>query len=910
MHNLAPDYTILLAAGRGTRMGGGDCPKVCFPVNGIPAINRALTAYSGCGIRQHVIVVGAHADKVIESVGAEFDNVLYVYQREPLGTAHALRCACRSLVDLPDEAVLLLVAGDRIIAPATLERLFDLYRSSRAQVALLALRCPPKSSQGRIIVDSSGHPLAILEMADIRQRRAIGRLRERVLQEAVCQRQDLLELLQQSFFGADRAVDAGKGAKAFGALWECLNQPDAAVLPRELLLPLLPEALTRFELSSGTGSLTVTPDAAEAARYGNTSVYVLQARVLKQALAALSRDNAQREEYLSDLPALVRSSYGAGSVRMLAVDDAEKVLGFNNPAELLEVERILRDHSLAGTRWRLDPEHFQPLRQWRQTLLDGHGASRPEPLRQIYGHDVEICRRQSDLYRVLLEQAEAVLPDAAECGLVRVPGRLNVMGRHVDHQGGNCNLMTISFETVMLVSPRADDRIVLRHCDPERFGDRDFSIGELVASLPWENWQNLVASDALMKRFREYGVDWSEYVKAAVLRLQMKFSTCPLRGLTLVVNGNIPLAAGLSSSSSLIVGAAEAAVAVNNLDVFPSQLVNICGEGEWFVGTRGGSADHAAVKMGCQDSVIKVRFFDFAVEEVVPFPEEYAMVVCDSGIQAKKSSEAKDQFNHRISCYRLGLALIRQHFPQYAGVLRHLRDVNVRTLQVPLAQIYRMLLMLPEQATLPELQKRLPGIDVVALCAGHRPPADGLYPVRGVVLFGLSECERSRTYAGCLRRGDMAEIGRMMRVSHDGDRVCSFGENWEPLPFHAPVDNMYLLERLADLESGLPERVVRAQLLWQSGAYACSLPEIDRMVDIAGRTEGVAGAQLAGAGLGGCMMVLCRKEAIATLQKNLEDNYYQPADRVPAILVCRPVPGGGLIPVAAAGAASLHGEKA
>ena len=50
------------------------------------------------------------------------------------------------------------------------------------------------------------------------------------------------------------------------------------------------------------------------------------------------------------------------------------------------------------------------------------------------------------------------------------------------------------------------------------------------------------------------------------------------------------MGAGLSSSSAVVVAMAEAAVALNGLDVTPQQFVDLCGEGEWFVGSRGGSA--------------------------------------------------------------------------------------------------------------------------------------------------------------------------------------------------------------------------------------------------------------------------------------------------------------------------------
>ncbi|MFL7811633.1 MAG: galactokinase, partial [Anaerolineae bacterium] len=427
-------------------------------------------------------------------------------------------------------------------------------------------------------------------------------------------------------------------------------------------------------------------------------------------------------------------------------------------------------------------------------------------------------------------------------------------------------------------------------------------IGDLVADLPWDNWLSVVNSEQVGKMLLETGGDWVQYVMAAVLRLQKKFSTVRLRGVDLVVSGNIPIAAGLSSSSALVVAAAEAMIAANQLDVLPAQLVDLCGEGEWFVGTRGGSADHAAIKLGQKGQVVKVTFFPFAVQAKVPFPPGYLLAVCDSGLKAQKTTNARDQFNHRVACYRIGLKLLRKHFPQYAHLLHHLRDFNARALGTPLSWIYKSLLRLPEQATQDELRAALADGEapddpypLEALFATHRPPADGRYPIRGVVLYGLAECERSRRFADALRSRQVDQIGRLMTVSHDGDRVARTTPDGALAPHLSPTSNGYLLDLIEDLESGEPERVERAQLHWQPGSYRCSVPEIDLMVDLALQAEGVVGAQLAGAGLGGCMMVLAREDAIPRLRADLLAHYYGPYDQPPAILLCEPIAGSGVL---------------
>ena len=67
------------------------------------------------------------------------------------------------------------------------------------------------------------------------------------------------------------------------------------------------------------------------------------------------------------------------------------------------------------------------------------------------------------------------------------------------------------------------------------------------------------------------------------------------------------------------------------------------------------------------------------------------------------------------------------------------------------------------------------------------------------------------------------------------------------------------------------------------------------MVDIVGDIDGVYGAQISGAGLGGCIMVLAAPEAQAEVERRLTEHYYAPRAITPLMFRCVPVGGSGLL---------------
>jgi N-acetylgalactosamine kinase len=216
-------------------------------------------------------------------------------------------------------------------------------------------------------------------------------------------------------------------------------------------------------------------------------------------------------------------------------------------------------------------------------------------------------------------------------------------------------------------------------------------------------------------------------------------------------------------------------------------------------------------------------------------------------------------------------------FPHHAPAIKHLRDVNGQNLRCDPADLYRILSALPASITLARVRAELSDASeeerasLDRLLANQTEPEGG-YPVRAVCLFGLAEMERSREAFRALEEGNPERFGQLMKLSHDGDRVATA---------HGHGHDGALSDR--DFRR-LIERADEHPLALQPGGYACSTKTIDHIVDAAISLPGVFGAQLAGAGLGGCAMVLARATAADTVTARLNHMGYE-AD------IMRPVQG-------------------
>ena len=440
---------------------------------------------------------------------------------------------------------------------------------------------------------------------------------------------------------------------------------------------------------------TFTAEAVAGTPWVNTALYRFDAQALGEALKTCGSDNAQGEIYLTDT---VEYFAKRGEVSVYEVKDPKDLLTYSTKVELRKISReFLRK---AGELAADHPEHA--------ALVAGFVAK--------YG------------------DRPAILASA--------PGRINLMGRHIEHRGGSVNMMAIEARTTMVVSPREDDVVRIANLDPA-FPDFEFSISDYCKSFSINRtilqsnniaaWLKFLDSPAIRADLEATRGHWVNYVKSAVLRFQMA-TDAPLVGMDVMASGDIPVAAGLSSSSAVVVATAEAVVALNALNLTTRAFVDLCGEGEWYVGSRGGAGDHAAMKCSREGRITHLTFKPFAIGESVAFPKDHSVLVVNSGEMAKKSEGARETFNARVRDYEMAFTEIRRHYP----------DLPVT--------YFRDLAFLPES----ERTKAL------AVLTGG---------VKGVATFGIKECRRAEACIELLKRGEMAALGALMKESHDGDRI-------------------------------------------------------------------------------------------------------------------------------------------
>jgi len=222
-----------------------------------------------------------------------------------------------------------------------------------------------------------------------------------------------------------------------------------------------------------------------------------------------------------------------------------------------------------------------------------------------------------------------------------VPGRIEVLGKHTDYAGGRSIVAAAERGFCVVAAPRDDD--VIRVVDAARPEETLFQFDANLAPNTGH---------------------WSNYPMTVARRLAQNFPTAR-QGADIAFASDLPRAAGMSSSSALMVATFLALGHVNNLAAAPEFLRNIedltdlAGylgtiengqtfkslQGDRGVGTFGGSEDHTAILNARPNHVSQYSYCPVRLERVISIPNDYVFAIGSSGVVAEKTGAAMEKYN-------------------------------------------------------------------------------------------------------------------------------------------------------------------------------------------------------------------------------------------------------------------------
>ena len=163
--------SIILAAGKGTRINSKDRNKVSYPFLEKPMIIYGVELFERIS-EPVIVVVGAFAESVKE-VLKNYPEVVFVTQKEQLGTGHAVKVGLEKLKSNPPDLVLVGM-GDHMMfyKKRTLEKLIELHKDKQSMVTFVTTRSskPDELAWGRVERNKKEEVTDIIEQKDANEK--------------------------------------------------------------------------------------------------------------------------------------------------------------------------------------------------------------------------------------------------------------------------------------------------------------------------------------------------------------------------------------------------------------------------------------------------------------------------------------------------------------------------------------------------------------------------------------------------------------------------------------------------------------------------------------------------------------------------------------------------------------------
>jgi N-acetylgalactosamine kinase len=245
---------------------------------------------------------------------------------------------------------------------------------------------------------------------------------------------------------------------------------------------------------------------------------------------------------------------------------------------------------------------------------------------------------------------------------------------------------------------------------------------------------------------------WSDYVVAIYLGFQHKFTDkISGRHFKVEVCGNIPKAAGVSSSSALVVAVGMALHTILDIDLDRLALAELCIEFEKLAGTAGGGMDQTCILLAKKHQALLIEFVPRLVARPVTVPGKF--IAAHSLVEAAKAVDAATKFNRRVLECRVAAKLLNCALLKEAA-MRWNSEQLLEKIDSVIPDTYLL------DATM------MDGMDACMQEAAVN--SESLKP-RARARHVVTEAQRVDAFISAAARDDTVEMGKIMDAS---DRSC------------------------------------------------------------------------------------------------------------------------------------------
>ncbi|XP_011494842.1 PREDICTED: N-acetylgalactosamine kinase isoform X1 [Ceratosolen solmsi marchali] len=401
---------------------------------------------------------------------------------------------------------------------------------------------------------------------------------------------------------------------------------------------------------------------------------------------------------------------------------------------------------------------------------------------------------------------------------VRVPGRVNLIGEHIDYCGYSVCPMAIEHDILVAISKSDEDELQLINID-DKYPNYEHKGLRKIKNLRLDE--------------NHTGPSWHKYFLCGVKgALEVIPEEHIPKGLLTVVWGNIPPNAGLSSSSALVSAALLATVHICQYKMSKEDMATVSAKAETYIGTQGGGMDQAIAFLGKAGSAKLIKFNPLCAFDVA-LPKNAVFVIAHSLVDHNKASNS--YFNTRVLECRFAAQIIAKknnidwcNVPKLIDVQKCLNKTLEEMTAIVMANLKE------EHYTLEEI------------CQILETSLDELKVISNVLHY--------RTQKFKLKQ-------RALHVFQEAARVAMFQEICEL----EDMDESTQLCQLGNLMTKSHQSL--------KNLYECSHPRIDTLVTKA-IESGAFGARLTGAGWGGFVIAITTAEKVNDFMESLKSAFY------------------------------------